>query len=73
MSRSLGELLVSAEVITPEQLEQALEIQRLEGGGRIGDILVGRFGVPHDVVVDARVEQVWHLPGEQQATGEGAR
>ncbi|AJY77762.1 glycosyltransferase family 2 protein [Paenibacillus beijingensis] len=35
----LGDLLVSANVITQEQLEQALEFQR-NSGGRIGDILL---------------------------------
>jgi hypothetical protein len=35
----LGGLLVRAEIITPEQLTQALEIQR-KGGQKLGDVLV---------------------------------
>ncbi|MCR4393511.1 MAG: ATPase, T2SS/T4P/T4SS family, partial [Dehalococcoidales bacterium] len=37
--KKLGEILVEQKLITPEELEQVLELQRKEGG-RLGDILV---------------------------------
>ena len=39
MSQRLGDLLVKEKVITPEQLEQALKVQK-ESGTRLGSILV---------------------------------
>ena len=39
MSERLGELLVKAERITPEQLDMGLQNQR-QGGGRLGSSLV---------------------------------
>ena len=39
MSQRLGDLLVKEKVITPEQLEQALKVQK-ETGSRLGSILV---------------------------------
>ncbi|MCD6531595.1 Flp pilus assembly complex ATPase component TadA [bacterium] len=39
MAKKLGEILVEAMVITPEQLQQALEIQKRKGG-KLGEILI---------------------------------
>jgi len=39
MSQRMGDLLVREKIISPEQLEQALKMQR-EGGGRLGSVLV---------------------------------
>lgn len=50
MAPRLGELLVSANLITPEQLKQALELQRREGG-RIGSKLVKLGFVTEEKIV----------------------
>lgn len=50
MAPKLGELLVAANLITPEQLKQALELQRREGG-RIGSKLVKLGFVTEDKIV----------------------
>jgi len=39
ISRKIGEMLVSASLITPQQLQEALDAQR-EGGGKLGQLLV---------------------------------
>ena len=39
VAKKLGEILVEAMVITPEQLQQALEIQKRKGG-KLGEILI---------------------------------
>ena len=39
MSQRLGDLLVREKVITNEQLDQALKVQK-DGGGRLGSVLV---------------------------------
>lgn len=46
----LGDLLVQEGVITPEQLNQAVEVQRAKGG-RLGDILVDANLATEDVVL----------------------
>src|SRR5438477_1040555 len=40
MSQRLGDLLVKEKVITVEQLEQALKVQKDTGAGRLGSVLV---------------------------------
>lgn len=50
MAPKLGELLVAANLITPEQLKQALELQRREGG-RIGSKLVKLGFVTEEKIV----------------------
>ncbi len=50
MAPKLGELLVAANLITPEQLKQALDLQRREGG-RIGSKLIKLGFVTEDKIV----------------------
>ncbi|MCX7792981.1 MAG: type IV-A pilus assembly ATPase PilB [Thermodesulfovibrionales bacterium] len=50
MAPKLGELLVAANLITPEQLKQALDLQRREGG-RIGSKLVKLGFVTEEKIV----------------------
>jgi type IV pilus assembly protein PilB len=50
MAPKLGELLVRANLITPEQLKEALELQKKEGG-RIGSKLVKLGFVTEDNIV----------------------
>ena len=38
--KRLGEMLIAKEYITPQQLENALEIQKKSAGKKIGEILV---------------------------------
>jgi type IV pilus assembly protein PilB len=54
----LGELLISAGQLTPEQLEQALAEQRgLEQHARLGEILVARNCLTHKQLARALAEQ----------------
>ncbi|NLE65335.1 MAG: hypothetical protein GX606_05420 [Elusimicrobia bacterium] len=53
----IGEVLVRRQTITPAQLEEALTRQRSEGGGFIGEILVGLGYVTEMDIVTALVVQ----------------
>ncbi len=70
MKRRLGEMLIDAKVITPEQLETALRVQR-ESGSRLGEVLVGlgyitevqlaetlaeQLGIPYLRLVDVKID-----------------
>ena len=39
MHKTIGQLLIKEELITPEQLESALQVQQ-EKGGKLGEILI---------------------------------
>ena len=56
ISKKLGELLVERKVITPAQLDQALQIQQ-EKGGLLGQILVGLGVATEEAVVQALTAQ----------------
>ena len=63
----LGELLVSSEVITPDQLNTALQNQK-ESGKRLGQILVDMKIVTPDVIAETLSHQLgiphlWLRPG----------
>lgn len=64
-ARLIGEIFVERGLITHEQLAQALELQR-EGGGMLGEILVGSFGV-------SRIELAGVLAEQWSAMERGAR
>ncbi|MFG3757392.1 hypothetical protein ACGE32_34155, partial [Klebsiella pneumoniae] len=53
----LGETLVKWEVLTQEQLDAALAIQR-QSGHRLGQVLVEQGLVTPDTLADALAEQV---------------
>lgn len=53
----LGEILVAEGVLTPEALEEALEIQR-RTGGKLGRILVARGFVSHEALYKAVSSQL---------------
>ena len=53
----LGEILIARGVITPEQLAEALEVQK-EKGGRLGEILVRQKAATFDDVMSALAEQL---------------
>ncbi len=52
MPKKLGEILVDMMVITPEQLQQALEIQKRKGG-KLGEILIELGLVNEKIIADA--------------------
>ncbi len=52
----LGELLVSAGLLSPEQLDSALEIQAIEGG-KLGEVLVRELVVTEDQIAYALASQ----------------
>ena len=75
-ARLIGAMFVEKGLITEEQLQSALEEQRT-GGGRLGEILVERFGISRLDLASALAEQ-WaeyeqpgeggqHLPTEERA------
>ncbi len=51
MTKLLGEMLIEGRQITPEQLDEALSIQK-EEGKLIGIILVKRGYIDEDVLLD---------------------
>jgi len=57
----IGELLVAAGVIEPDVLEMALEKQRMQGGGRLGGILV-RMGALDEELLVRTVARQLELP-----------
>ncbi len=56
MSSKLGEMLVAANMITPDQLQQALEHQKTEGG-RLGYALIKLGFVQEDEITDLLSKQ----------------
>jgi type IV pilus assembly protein PilB len=50
-NKRIGDILVESKIITPNQLQNALEMQR-QGGGRLGEILVKQGLLKYDVVLD---------------------
>lgn len=60
MSAKLGEILVRENLITPQQLRDALEYQR-NNGGRLGSNLV-KLGVVSDDVVTAVLSRQYGVP-----------
>ncbi len=52
----LGELLIRAGLITPEQLEEMLDVQATEGG-KLGEILVNQLLLTEDQIAAALAEQ----------------
>lgn len=52
----LGELLVRAGLITPEQLEEMLELQ-VRSGGKLGEILVNQLVLTEDQIAAALADQ----------------
>lgn len=71
ISKQLGELLIERKIITPRQLEEALEIQK-QRGGLIGEILVmlgfakeeqiaqaltAQFGFPYLPLINYEIDQ----------------
>ncbi|MDP8298969.1 MAG: hypothetical protein P9L88_03615 [Candidatus Tantalella remota] len=66
IGKKLGEILVSSEVITTEQLQRALDFQRHEGG-LLGEILIKLGYVKEDDIVHALTMQYGFpfLPLEQ--------
>ncbi len=55
-SRLIGEIFVERGLVTAEQLESALDMQ-LRTGDRLGEILVGHFGVPRLELASVLAEQ----------------
>src|SRR5919201_1562413 len=54
--QAIGEILVEKELITPEQLEAALEVQR-EHGGLLGEILVAQGLIDRIAIASVLVRQ----------------
>jgi len=62
MSQRLGDLLVKEKVVTPEQLEQALKVQKESGGkDRLGSVLV-RLGILSDEDVTNFLSRQYGVP-----------
>ena len=59
-SRLLGAVLVRKGLITAEQLEHALEVQK-ETGDLLGEIVVGQFGVPR-LEIATILAELWERP-----------
>ncbi len=60
MSAKLGQLLVSKNIITEEQLEQAVDLQKKEGGRIVSNLIKLGF-LKEDVLVDFLSKQ-YHVP-----------
>jgi len=63
----LGEILVKEKLITPEQLEKAMAIQKQEGG-RIGEILV-KLGLVKEEAMIAALSRQLNIPYFSQGSG----
>ncbi|HKD92304.1 MAG TPA: ATPase, T2SS/T4P/T4SS family, partial [Terriglobales bacterium] len=61
MSQRLGDLLLKAKIITPEQLTQALKVQKQQGGARLGSILV-KLGYVSDDEVTTFLSRQYGVP-----------
>ncbi|MBV8206498.1 MAG: type II secretion system protein GspE, partial [Acidobacteria bacterium] len=61
MSQRLGDLLIKAKVITPEQLAQAIKTQKENGGARLGSVLV-RLGFVTDDQVTNFLSRQYGVP-----------
>src|SRR5579884_2669442 len=61
MSQRLGDLLLKAKIITPEQLAQALKAQKENGGARLGSILV-KLGFVTDEEVTTFLSRQYGVP-----------
>jgi len=57
----LGEMLIERRLITPEELDQALTMQKERGADKIGKILVDLGFIAHREVLAALADQ-WSLP-----------
>ena len=60
MSAKLGEILVRENLVTPQQLREALDYQRT-GGGRLGSNLV-KLGIISDDVITAVLSRQYGIP-----------
>ncbi|MBN1794638.1 MAG: hypothetical protein JW844_06705 [Candidatus Omnitrophica bacterium] len=60
LSKPLGELLIAKEIITPDQLEEALVVQKREGG-LIGEILI-RLGFANEEAIAQALTMQYGLP-----------
>ncbi len=56
VQKQLGEVLIDCKIITPEQLEQALQVQR-EKGGLIGQVLVSLGFASEEAIAQALTVQ----------------
>ena len=65
-ARLMGDLLVERNIITSEQLEQALRLQK-ETGNRIGEIVVSEFGVSRVEIAGVLSEQWADLEQAERA------
>ena len=59
-SRQLGQLLIEQGLITSNELNEALDLQR-EQGGRLGEILVQQGSISYDILLDILGDQL-NLP-----------
>ncbi len=55
--KRLGELLVENKIITPSQLQKALEVQRQEGG-KLGEILIKQGLIKYDTLLEFLSQQL---------------
>jgi len=60
MSAKLGEILVRENLVTPQQLREALDYQRVNGG-RLGSNLV-KLGIISDDVITAVLSRQYGVP-----------
>ncbi|MFN0122046.1 MAG: type II secretion system protein GspE, partial [Blastocatellia bacterium] len=60
MSGKLGEILIRAQLITPQQLKEVLDYQRLNGG-KLGQNLV-RLGLVTDEQITGVLSRQYGLP-----------
>jgi type IV pilus assembly protein PilB len=60
MSSKLGEILVRENLITPQQLREALDYQRVNGG-RLGSNLI-KLGIISDDVITAVLSRQYGVP-----------
>ncbi len=65
--KKLGEILISEGMITSSQLDEALKIQKKEGG-RLGDILV-RLGYVNEEQILSALSKQLHIPYVSLASG----
>jgi hypothetical protein len=67
-SRLIGSVLVEKSLITGDQLDRALRLQE-ETGERLGEIVVGHFGVSRLELATVLAE-LWVSPDESETSGE---
>jgi type IV pilus assembly protein PilB len=61
MSQRLGDLLVKSKIITSDQLSQALQAQRENGGARLGSVLV-KMGFVTDDAITTLLSRQYGVP-----------